>query len=90
MCFIQCSKANTGKLGAKFERLSGATLPAMLTQFFITTQPAPFLNGKHVVFGKVVDNESMHTVRKIENVGSGANNRPRMDVRIAGTFFDKI
>lgn len=57
----------------------------ILTQFFITTQPAEFLNGKHVVFGRVV--EGMLTVRKIEQVPCGANNRPRMDVRITGTCF---
>lgn len=57
----------------------------VLTQFFITTQPAEFLDGKHVVFGRVV--EGMLTVRKIEQVPCGANNRPRMDVRIVGTCF---
>ncbi|KAI3623313.1 cyp3 [Malassezia furfur] len=50
-------------------------------QFFITTQPADFLDGKHVVFGKVVD--GMLTLRKIENVPMGANNRPRLEVKIA-------
>ncbi|WFD29493.1 peptidylprolyl isomerase [Malassezia sp. CBS 17886] len=49
-------------------------------QFFITTQPASFLDGKHVVFGKIV--EGMLTVRKIENVPIGTNNRPRMQVRV--------
>lgn len=49
-------------------------------QFFITTQPAGFLDGKHVVFGRVV--EGMLIVRKIENVPCGANNKPRMDVCI--------
>lgn len=40
-------------------------------QFFITTEPAPFLDGKHVVFGKVVGQDSMLVVRKIENVATG-------------------
>ena len=29
----------------------------------------------------------MLTVRKVEQVPCGANNRPRMDVRIVGTWF---
>lgn len=47
-------------------------------QFFITTAKAEWLDGKHVVFGKVVDKPSMLTVRKIEHVGVGANNKPRL------------
>jgi peptidyl-prolyl isomerase H (cyclophilin H) len=51
-------------------------------QFFITCQPCSFLDGKHVVFGKVVD--GMLTLRKIENVTTGDGNRPRLTVKIAG------
>ncbi|GAA5840505.1 hypothetical protein JCM5353_006569 [Sporobolomyces roseus] len=47
-------------------------------QFFITTEPAPFLDGKHVVFGKVIGQDSMLVVRKIENVATGPNNRPKL------------
>ncbi|KJA16768.1 hypothetical protein HYPSUDRAFT_47031 [Hypholoma sublateritium FD-334 SS-4] len=49
-------------------------------QFFITTSKADFLDGKHVVFGKVVD--GMLTLRKIENVPTGPNNRPKLVVKI--------
>jgi len=44
-------------------------------QFFITTATCDFLDGKHVVFGKVID--GMLTLRKIENVPTGPNNRPK-------------
>ena len=36
-------------------------------QFFITCSKCDWLDGKHVVFGKVLDPASMLTVRKIEN-----------------------
>jgi peptidylprolyl isomerase len=46
------------------------------SQFFITVAPAPWLDGKHVVFGKVV--EGMDVVRAMEAQGSrsGQTSRP--------------
>lgn len=53
------------------------------SQFFITTVATPFLDGKHVVFGKVVD--GMDTLRKMENVKTGYRGKeiPNLDVVIS-------
>jgi len=51
------------------------------SQFFITTAPTPWLNGKHVVFGKVL--EGYEVVDKIQNMPVGRGGIPSAVVRIA-------
>lgn len=48
------------------------------SQFFITEIATPWLNGRHTIFGEVV--EGMDIVRAIATVDRGANDRPRQDV----------
>ena len=50
-------------------------------QFFVTCAKCDFLDKKHVVFGRVID--GLLVVRKIENVPTGANNRPKIKVEIS-------
>jgi peptidylprolyl isomerase len=49
------------------------------SQFFLCTVPTPWLDGKHVVFGKVV--EGMNVVKAVEAIGSQAG-KTRMPVVI--------
>lgn len=50
-------------------------------QFFITCAKCDFLDGKHVVFGRVT--EGLLVLRKIENVPTGPNNKPKLPVVIS-------
>ncbi|KAI8825210.1 peptidyl-prolyl cis-trans isomerase D [Fimicolochytrium jonesii] len=50
------------------------------SQFFVTTVPTPHLNGKHVVFGRVI--KGMNIVRRIENLET-ISDKPTEPVVIA-------
>ncbi|TQE10264.1 hypothetical protein C1H46_004103 [Malus baccata] len=52
------------------------------SQFFITCAKCDWLDNKHVVFGRVLG-DGLLVVRKIENVATGPNNRPKLACVIA-------
>lgn len=51
------------------------------SQFFITTAVTDWLNGKHVIMGKVLD--GFETLSRVENVKTGEMDKPVVDVVIA-------
>ena len=48
------------------------------SQFFVCQVPTPWLDGKHSVFGKVIENTDL--IDTIARVPKGAGDRPRQDV----------
>jgi len=50
------------------------------SQFFITTQPTPWLNGKHTIFGEVVS--GIEVLKAIETTQTGAGDRPVKEQKI--------
>ena len=50
------------------------------SQFFITTVPCPWLDGKHTVFGRVT--KGMSAVTDIESVRVDKENKPLIEVKL--------
>merc|ERR1712179_249065 len=53
-------------------------------QFFITTVKTEWLDGKHVVFGRVDDQQSFNVVKRIEALGS-ASGKPSAEVKVVNS-----
>lgn len=60
------------------------------SQFFITTIPTTWLQGKHTIFGEVVDADSKTVVDAIEAVATGPGDKPREDVVINSITVEQL
>ena len=56
------------------------------SQFFITVAPTPWLNGKHTIFGEVIDGANV--VDLISRVKTGSQDRPAEDVTIDSVVIE--
>eukprot|EP01121_Diplochlamys_sp_Union-15-3_P014604 TRINITY_DN4671_c0_g1_i2.p1 TRINITY_DN4671_c0_g1~~TRINITY_DN4671_c0_g1_i2.p1 ORF type:complete len:175 (+),score=28.27 TRINITY_DN4671_c0_g1_i2:38-562(+) len=54
------------------------------SQFFITFVPTPWLDGRHVVFGQVIGNESLDILKEMEKDGT-QDGRPKNPIEIVGS-----
>lgn len=57
------------------------------SQFFITEKATPWLDNRHTIFGRIIDNVDL--VGRIARVPRGSNDKPNVDVIIKGIKISK-
>ncbi|GAA1176364.1 MULTISPECIES: peptidylprolyl isomerase [Nesterenkonia] len=60
------------------------------SQFFITSVPTTWLQGKHTIFGEVADEDSRNVVDALNKVATDMRDRPQEDVVVETIAIEKV
>ncbi|TDK24617.1 peptidylprolyl isomerase [Arthrobacter crusticola] len=60
------------------------------SQFFITSVPTAWLQGKHTIFGDVTDEASRKVVDKLNAIGTDMRDKPLEDVVISSITVEQL